>query len=207
MIKGDHPTLKAGTVRNDLVNGLDISATTLAMGGAKLPSYLDGVDLFAEDHKPRTHVISARDRCDYTIDRIRTVRTEQLRYLKNYYLDRPMLQAQYRDNRPPVLTLKSLHEEGKLTPYQKKHWFGERPAEELYDLAKDPHQINNLAADPAYADELKRHRDLLEKWIKESGDKGGQAEDSAQLKATFDLWIERPIFRDAKVNPEYDQFR
>ena len=29
--------------------------------------------------------------------------------------------------------------------------FGKRPAEELYDLAKDPDQINNVAADPAYA--------------------------------------------------------
>ncbi|MEN8694587.1 MAG: sulfatase [Akkermansiaceae bacterium] len=207
IIKGDHPALKAGTVRDDLVLGLDISATTLALGGVKLPDYLDGVDLFAEDHKPRTHVIAARDRCDYTIDRIRTVRTEKLRYLKNYHLDRPMLQAQYRDHRPPVLTLKALHKAGKLTPYQKQHWFGDRPAEELYDLAKDPYQVNNLAGDPAYAAELKHHRALLEKWIKESGDKGHQPEDAAQLKATFDLWIERPIFRDAKVNPEYDQFR
>jgi len=29
--------------------------------------------------------------------------------------------------------------------------FGKRPTEEFYDLAKDPHQINNLAADPAYS--------------------------------------------------------
>lgn len=29
--------------------------------------------------------------------------------------------------------------------------FAKRPGEELYDLRKDPHQINNVAADPAYA--------------------------------------------------------
>ena len=29
--------------------------------------------------------------------------------------------------------------------------FGPRPAEELYDLAKDPDQMNNVALDPAYA--------------------------------------------------------
>lgn len=29
-----------------------------------------------------------------------------------------------------------------------------RPAEELYDLAKDPHQMKNLAGDPAYAETL-----------------------------------------------------
>ena len=29
--------------------------------------------------------------------------------------------------------------------------FGLRPAEELYDLRKDPDQLRNVAADPAYA--------------------------------------------------------
>ncbi len=31
------------------------------------------------------------------------------------------------------------------------HAFGPRPAEELYDLRKDPDQVKNVAADPAYA--------------------------------------------------------
>ncbi len=207
MIKGNHPALKAGTIRNELVNALDIPATTLAFAGAKLPDHLDGQNLFGENYQPVTHVVSARDRCDYTIDRIRTVRSDKFRYLKNYFLDRPLLQAQYRDNRPPVLDLKRLRDSGKLTPYQMEHWFGKRPAEELYDLAADPHQINNLASDPKFADELKRHRELLETWIKESGDKGQSPESAIQLKATFDLWKNKPIFKDAKVNPEYDQFK
>jgi uncharacterized sulfatase len=29
--------------------------------------------------------------------------------------------------------------------------FGKRPGEELYDLRKDPDQVKNVAADPAYA--------------------------------------------------------
>ena len=29
--------------------------------------------------------------------------------------------------------------------------FAKRPAEELYDLAQDPHQLRNVATDPAYA--------------------------------------------------------
>lgn len=207
LIAGPHPALKAGTVRNDLISGLDLSATTLAFGGAKMPDHLDGQDLFGADFKPRDFVISARDRCDYTIDRIRTVRTEKLRYIRNYFPERPLLQAQYRDNRPPVLELKKLRQEGKLTPYQEQHWFGKRPTEELYDLAQDPHQIHNLADDPACQEELKRHREILESWIKETGDKGQQPEDPKQLRATYNLWKDKPIFKNAKVNPEYDQFR
>lgn len=207
MIKGTHPALKAGTVRDDLVLALDISATTLTLAGLEVPDYYDGQDLFSPNSVPRDHVIAARDRCDYTIDRIRTVRTEEMRYIRNYFQDRPLLQAQYRDDHPTVADLKRLHEAGELTPYQSEHWFGLRPPEELYDLAADPHQMNNLASKPAYRAELKRHRQLLFDWMQETDDQGQYPEDPAQLKATFDLWIEREIFSEADVNPEYDQFR
>ncbi|HUG89800.1 MAG TPA: sulfatase [Planctomycetaceae bacterium] len=39
-------------------------------------------------------------------------------------------------------------------PQWKRHYelaYGKRPREELFDLAADPHQVNNVAADPAYA--------------------------------------------------------
>ncbi|UCF14575.1 MAG: sulfatase, partial [Phycisphaerales bacterium] len=48
--------------------------------------------------------------------------------------------------------------------------FGKRPAEELYDLAKDPDQLNNVAGEGRYARVKKRLSDLL----------------MAQLKATKD---------------------
>ncbi len=207
MVMGNHPALKPGTVRNELVSALDISATTLALAGAALPEYLDGQNLIGEKYNPVNYVVSARDRCDYTIDRIRTVRTDNMRYIRNYYPDRPMMQAQYRDERPVMLALKQGLKEGTLGEYQKEHWFGVRPKEELYDLAADPHQINNLASDPAFATTLKQHRAILESWIKKTDDKGQYSEDKRQLKATFDLWKERPIFKNADVNPEYDQFR
>jgi len=85
IIKGDYPALKPGTIRNDLVSLLDVSATTLAMGGAKMPTYLDGQNLFAKAYNEVEYVVGARDRCDYTIDRIRTVVSEDFRYIKNYF--------------------------------------------------------------------------------------------------------------------------
>lgn len=39
--------------------------------------------------------------------------------------------------------------------------WSKRPAEELYDVRIDPHQLNNLADDPAYAPVLKKLRDQL----------------------------------------------
>lgn len=39
-----------------------------------------------------------------------------------------------------------------------------KPAEELYDLAADPYETNNLAADPQYATDLARLRQALDEW-------------------------------------------
>jgi len=39
--------------------------------------------------------------------------------------------------------------------------FAKRPGDELYDLRRDPEQLDNVADDPAYADDLARLRDAL----------------------------------------------
>ena len=48
--------------------------------------------------------------------------------------------------------------------------FGKRPGEELYDLAKDPYQIKNVAADPAYAESLRKLGAQLLATLKEVAD-------------------------------------
>jgi uncharacterized sulfatase len=57
-----------------------------------------------------------------------------------------------------------------------------RPAEELYDLRKDPHQLQNVAADPAYADAKKKLETSLLAELKATGDPrvlgGGDAFDN-----------------------------
>ncbi|NME72820.1 hypothetical protein HHU12_32990 [Flammeovirga aprica JL-4] len=105
-----------------------------------------------------------------------------------------------------VKDMHRLHQEGKLTAYQEKHWFGERPAEELYDLENDPHQLYNLATINDFNDILLKHRTLLNSWIKKSEDRGELPEDTIQLKATFELWKDRAVFKNADMNPEYGQF-
>jgi uncharacterized sulfatase len=48
--------------------------------------------------------------------------------------------------------------------------WGKRPAEELYDLAKDPHQMTNIANDPSYAETLVKLRNQLMTELKAKGD-------------------------------------
>jgi len=48
--------------------------------------------------------------------------------------------------------------------------FAKRPAEELYDLTKDPHQISNVADHPEYTDAKKKARAELDRWMKDTND-------------------------------------
>lgn len=207
IINGNHPRVPSGEIVDDLVTLLDVSATTLALAGADLPSYLEGQNLFADDYRPAEFVIGARDRCDYTIDSIRSVRTERFRYIRNAYPDRPLMQPGYRDDRPPSLDMRRLYGEGKLTTYQEEHWFGVRPREELYDMVADPHQMNNLVLESDFQAELHRHRRILCEWMISTDDQGQYPESDVQLKATYDLWKDEDIFKNAEVNAEYSKFR
>ena len=48
--------------------------------------------------------------------------------------------------------------------------FLHRPKEELYDLTADPHELKNLAADPAHAAVLDDLRAKLAAWRKQTAD-------------------------------------
>ena len=58
------------------------------MGGYKKTTWYSGQDLFDDDFKARTFVGAHKDRLDHTIDRVRSIRTDQYRYVRNYKLDR-----------------------------------------------------------------------------------------------------------------------
>ena len=48
----------------------------------------------------------------------------------------------------------------------------QKPVEELYDLKKDPHEINNLAGDPAYRTTLETLRAVHLQWVQDTKDLG-----------------------------------
>jgi len=195
------PGIKNGATRDDLVSGIDITVTTLGLAGVKPGAWMEGRDFFADDHTPREYVVSARDRCDYTIERVRAVTTKRYKYIRNFLTDRPFMQPQYRDGRDYIEVPRQLYKEGKLNEVQAFWWSPTRVSEELYDLKNDPHEINNLARHPDHIDALSRHRKLLTGWIQQADDQGRYPESIDSLRGVLKRWDKQ------SVNPEYDKAR
>jgi arylsulfatase A-like enzyme len=172
------PGIPAGAVRSELVSHIDLTATSLRLAGIALPASMQGRPLFGEGAKPREAVFAARDRCDETVERIRALRTERWKYIRNFHPKRPHLQPNaYKDAKPIVARLRELHAAGRLGELSERLLFApERAAEELYDLEADPHELRNLASDGSHQATLEDLRGRLDRWMRETGDRGPEAE-------------------------------
>ncbi len=186
---------------NDLVSLIDVAATSLSLASIPIPDYMEGSDLFAKNLTPRNYIIGTRDRMDYTIDHIRTVRTDRYRYIRNYMTDRPYLQPQYRDTHAFTIEIKKLYDEGKLNDIQSLFFSQNKPAEEFYDHKNDPYEMINLINDTKYSEEIELHRKILNDWILETDDKGQYPETESALEAIYKK------FGEKCVNPEYDNIK
>ncbi len=173
------PGVQAGKVRDDLIEHIDAAAMSLAVAGIPIPPMMQGKNSLAPDYKPRDAVFAARDRCDETVERIRSVRTEQYLYIRNFYPARPHLQPNaYKDNKAIVKALRAGHEAGTLSELTEKLLFqSTRMPEELYDWKADPWQVNNLASDPKFAATLQQLRSRLDRWIEETKDRGPESDE------------------------------
>jgi len=165
---------RPGTVSDDLISAIDITATTLRLAGIEPPAYMQGRPFLGPGVRKRDYIVAARDRCDETIDRIRCVCDRRFKYIRNFYPDRPYTQQNvYKDlNYPTLRVMKDMYAQGKLTGPPALFLAPERPAEELYDLQADPWEIRNLASDPSYRATLERMRKILADWIQTTGDQG-----------------------------------
>jgi len=168
----------AGATRDDLVEHIDMAAVSLAAAGIEIPASMQGKNFLASDYQPRDAIYAARDRCDETVERIRSVRTDRLLYLRNFYPQRPHLQPNaYKDGKAIVQTIRQLHANCTLPTLPKNLLLSPtRPQEELYDYHRDPAQIKNLASDLAYAEQLLAHREMMDQWMERTRDPGAEPE-------------------------------
>lgn len=185
-------------VREALVCFLDLAPTVISIAGGEVPSQMVGrVFLGDKAQPPPQYVFAARDRMDETYDRIRSVRSDRYRYVRNFHPELPYFQyINYMDEMPIMKDWRKLAFEGKLNDTQKLFWSRTKPKEELYDLEKDPYEINNLAG--AQSVEIQKIRkemsDALDQWIKDTKDLGEVPEKEL---------IKRGVVKDV-LSTEYD---
>ncbi|MFM7833768.1 MAG: sulfatase-like hydrolase/transferase, partial [Planctomycetaceae bacterium] len=111
------PGISPGLVRNDVVEHIDLAATTLGLAGIRKPSWVLAQDILSPDYQHRQFVFAARDRADETVDLIRSVRDTRFKYIWNGFPNRPWLQPnRYKDSKPILQAMRKLHSEGKLNP-------------------------------------------------------------------------------------------
>lgn len=195
--------VKPGARRSDLVNLMDIAATSLALAGLDVPEHMDARNVFASGFA-RPVVFSSADRMSNVIDRVRSVMGDRYHYIRNFYTDRPLMNWGHREmlaladpEATSFLMIRRLAEEGRLTDVQALP-YGPRVSEELYDLDQDPNELVNLAADPAFRSVLESKRAYLDAWLKDTDDKAQYPRSAAAMKEILDRfpesWLRSPEF-------------
>lgn len=190
--------VKPGSVRDDLTCFLDLAPTVLSLASADVPPHMQGRVFLGDKTQPAPkYVFAARDRMDETFDRVRSVRGERYRYVRNFHPELPYMQyINYMDEMPIMKDWRRLAFEGALNKTQMLFWSRTKPKEELYDLGKDPFEINNLAdAESAEIQKVRKEMsDALDKWIVDTKDLGEVPEKEL---------IKRGVVRDV-LSAEYD---
>lgn len=188
--------LFAGQRDDRMVSFIDFGPTALSMAGIEPPSEVDGTAFLGKYQRQvePSEIYAAADRFDETYDTNRAVKTKDgFKYIKYYEPEKSMfLRVSYREGQPIMRELYRLRDEGKLTPEQALWFRATKPAEELFDVKNDPHELNNLADNPDYQAKLTELRAKCQRWVTSFEDTGLIPE--AELKEKM-----RPNGQELKV--------
>ena len=110
---------------------------------------------------------------DIDYDMMRSARDARFLYIRNFSPELPYAgHIVYRNQSAIMQEWLRLQAEGSLTGAPSLWMRTSRPAEELYDVRRDPHQINDIATDPAHRATLARMRTAVTDWMSRIDDQG-----------------------------------
>jgi arylsulfatase A-like enzyme len=166
---------RAGSVNDQVISLMDLTATTLSIAGIQRPSEMQSRVFLGDQPDPRQYAFSARDRIDETIVRQRSVRGPRYHYVRNFTPGAGFLTLnRYKEKCFLVKPLmRELHATGQLTGAA-QDLMQPFPAEQLYDTLRDPFEIHNLANSRRSKTQriLESMRTALDTWMVQTGDLG-----------------------------------
>lgn len=165
----------AQTRNDDLLSFIDLAPTTFSLTGVESEFPLDGhafLGAQASEEK-RKYIRAAADRFDAQYDTNRAIRDKRYKYIRYYQPEKSMfLPVAYREQMAIMRELHRLRESGEITEIQAQWFRPQKPKEELFDTQADPHEINDLANDPAYKDILAELSAECDRWVNSFEDTG-----------------------------------
>jgi arylsulfatase A-like enzyme len=181
-----------------VISTLDLAASVLDLAGVALPEYVEGMPFIGRDDFPgRPFVYGARDIWDEIDDLSRSVCDGRYNYIRNYKPDVPWdaHQAYLDFYRPTVHAMRRLKREGRLDERTGTFFQDRKPEVELYDWVADPHELRNVADDPAYREVKNIMASRLAAYQQEHPDTGLEDQDSRTPERTIALRV-RDWLRD-----------
>ena len=186
---------RAGAVIDSFVSLTDIAPTLLEVARLKPLDTMTGrtmVPLLQGESQPgrdrafierERHANVRRGDLSYPV---RAIRTNDYLYIRNFRPDRwPAGDPQQYvavgpfgdiDGSPSKSLLLDRQTDSTIASYFQLAT-AKRPAEELYDLRRDPHQVDNVAGRPAHRAARQRLRAELDRWMRETGDPRATVDD------------------------------
>jgi N-sulfoglucosamine sulfohydrolase len=188
--------IKGGRTVEDFVSLQDLAPTFLEVAGLTPPAAMTGrslVNILTSDRSgrldpARDHILTGKERHAWVRGGglgypCRAIRTYDYLYIRNFKPDRwpagdpedggapyyPNRSYGDIDDSPTKTYLIEHRDEPDVKPLFDRA-VAKRPAEELYDLHKDPYQLNNVAADPGYAKATEELASRLMAELKATGD-------------------------------------
>jgi arylsulfatase A-like enzyme len=199
--------IQGGKTITEFVNHVDFAPTFLEATGQAIPAEMSGKSLLGllSTGKPdltRDKVFFERER-HANVRRgdlsypCRAVRTKNFLYIRNLRPDRwPAGDPQTYfavgpygdvDDGPSKQFILKYKDQANAPYYSFYTWgFAKRPQHELYDLSKDPQQLNNIAATSSYKSHLTRLQAELNKWMRNTGD--------PRVSSNEDPWDKYPYY-------------
>lgn len=176
-------TVAAGTRTAAMVSWVDLLPTLLEAAGGEAPSGIDGRSFLpvlrgAGRHRDWIFTTHANDN-RMNVYPARAVRDGRWKYVRNLRPDWAFTtHIDLQESRGDGLGQRAFFAEWErlaktdAAAAATLDRYHRRPAEELYDLEKDPAERSNVAADPANAPKLAELREALDAWMRGQGDDG-----------------------------------
>lgn len=168
--------IRPGQVSDRLISGEDLAPTWLQLAGLPVPPEMTGIGFEAllrgRPYPGRTHAFSERGAhgsglptSSAAFDLGRAVVSDRYKLIYNALWQIPYAPVDF-GGQPFWKEMQEQAAAGRMdAPFQRMYFRPTRPMFELYDLRADPHELNDLAGQPAHAATERELKALLQEWM------------------------------------------